>query len=296
MYRAIHLYFFILIFGLTACNTEKVIPNSLGKPGEINLVVGKNINSATVQFVKSHLETEVEFLAKAEKQFNIFTVPASSFKSIYKKHRNIILLNNSNENKLSKTTNKWAKNQLIYSINTNNDTTFLKQASQNIITAFNTIELKKVQQKLKFNSQSKLIAEQHQIEIKLPKHYTVTQNTKHNFWIRKESTETSFGIFGYYETSDLAINKRDSILKYNIPGPTPGSYMKTTPYTHLKNDSVCYGIWDLQNDFMGGPFIERTISIKNNTLKLYAYLYAPNKQKRELFRELEVIIKGVKVN
>jgi hypothetical protein len=57
------------------------------------------------------------------------------------------------------------------------------------------------------------------------------------------------------------------------------------------------GLWDLENDFMGGPFISYTfLDEKNNrVVTLDGYIYYPNETKRTHLRELEAIFHSLKM-
>jgi hypothetical protein len=52
------------------------------------------------------------------------------------------------------------------------------------------------------------------------------------------------------------------------------------------------GLWHVEGDFMGGPFLSYTFTDPrtNQIVTLYAYVYHPNKKKRDLLRQLESIL------
>jgi hypothetical protein len=56
------------------------------------------------------------------------------------------------------------------------------------------------------------------------------------------------------------------------------------------------GTWEMENDFMSGPFINYSIVDKPNKriLVVEGFCYAPSKEKRDLMFELEAIIKTIK--
>ena len=63
--------------------------------------------------------------------------------------------------------------------------------------------------------------------------------------------------------------------------------------------AVAYrGLWKMENDFMGGPFVHYTLLDKDQMriINLDAFVYAPKFNKREYLRELDAIIKGVQVS
>jgi hypothetical protein len=53
----------------------------------------------------------------------------------------------------------------------------------------------------------------------------------------------------------------------------------------------------MENDFMGGPFLHYTlVDEKNNrVIELDAFVFAPKFDKREYLRELEAIVKTVRI-
>jgi hypothetical protein len=56
------------------------------------------------------------------------------------------------------------------------------------------------------------------------------------------------------------------------------------------------GTWELNKDFMSGPFINYCIFDKpaDRILVVEGFCYAPSKSKRDLMLELEAIVKSVK--
>ena len=52
------------------------------------------------------------------------------------------------------------------------------------------------------------------------------------------------------------------------------------------------GLWRLEGDFMGGPFVNYTFvdEKRNKVITIDGYVYAPNKPKRDLMIQTETII------
>lgn len=286
--------FFILSLILFACNSKKILPEYTGKAGEIILVIENGISKKYTKSLKNILEREIDFLAQSEKQFNVFTVSENNFKGVYKKYRNVIFLKKSDKNNINLTENIWAKNQLVYTFSVNQNFDYLNTIKSNLTKISATInkkEISRLQTNYKTNSAINNTLKKYNIQLKIPQQYFIAKNNDSLFWLRKETKETSLGIIGYHNSFE-----RDSVLKYNIPGPSKGSYMKTKVFSKYKNTEVVRGIWELENDFMGGPFVERKIKTKSKILNVLGYVYAPNKNKRELLREVEAIITTINVN
>jgi hypothetical protein len=103
------------------------------------------------------------------------------------------------------------------------------------------------------------------------------------------------------------IKYRDSIGKKFIPGQFDNTYFKTEPQFEPVNKEIrlsgkktieSRGLWIVEGDYMGGPFISYTIEdIKNNRLLVVTgFSYTPSTKKRDFVFELESILKTVLVN
>ena len=100
-------------------------------------------------------------------------------------------------------------------------------------------------------------------------------------------------------TREQAIAKRDSMMKLNLPGESEGSYMKTAPYPAVAVDNhsektpdgirptELRGLWEMQGEAMGGPFVSLSTCYGDSTLVVEAFVYAPETEKRRMVRRLE---------
>ncbi len=57
------------------------------------------------------------------------------------------------------------------------------------------------------------------------------------------------------------------------------------------------GIWEMENDMMGGPFVSLVVhdAEKNELVFLDAFIFAPGEDKRNEMQKLEVVLTGVKI-
>jgi hypothetical protein len=138
---------------------------------------------------------------------------------------------------------------------------------------------------------------------------------KPNFvWLKKKIISGSSSLLVYQlplktiRTSTVSaaiLSMRDSIGKY-IQGTEPQTYMISetgyTPYFFKStlDHRLAYetrGTWQLQNDYMSGPFINYTIvdSINKRLVVLEGFCYSPSKEKRDVMHELEAIMHSVHV-
>jgi hypothetical protein len=101
---------------------------------------------------------------------------------------------------------------------------------------------------------------------------------------------------------------RNNVTMEYVSGPSKGSYMKVAdeyfePVVRQVTDfPVEYamemrGLWDVENDFMGGPFISYTFvdEYTNKVFTLDGYVYYPNEEKKNYVRELEAIFHSLRL-
>ena len=102
------------------------------------------------------------------------------------------------------------------------------------------------------------------------------------------------------------IEERNIFTKKYTKGPTEDSYMaiskmfKPVAYD-LKNNNMnvveLRGLWELENGFMGGPFISHSVydAKRGRIVTVDGYVYHPNQKKRVMMRQLEAIIYSMEI-
>ncbi len=106
--------------------------------------------------------------------------------------------------------------------------------------------------------------------------------------------------------TDALIAKRDLITKEFVHGPREDSYMTISPmYTpiafDLNKDGLdlveLRGLWELENGFMGGPFVSHSVydASRNRIVTVDGYIYYPNQKKRVKLKQLEAIIYSLEI-
>lgn len=107
--------------------------------------------------------------------------------------------------------------------------------------------------------------------------------------LEKEAVKSRFNSFGQNVSSDepntyAIINDVDlPILEYDRE--VSGNYTKEYR-----------GIWEMENDFMGGPFQSYALvnTTTNKLLSVDAFIYAPGKNKRDLMQQVDAIVNRIK--
>ncbi len=321
-------YLLFFIFYLPACNIndKPVLPSGSGKAGEIIVVIEKKYwNSQVGGLLKDCLAAQHIALPQPEPLFDLVNIPHSSFTGILKLHRNIILIDitgpvlSAAEVKESPSflvkNDLWASGQLAIKITAPDEDFVIAIINKNKETLpgyFIEIERERLMKdyaKIEENGITEKLLKNNQISLTVPKGFEIAKEAENFAWIRKETGETSQGILLYYYdyvdsncfTKERIISVRDSITRQYIPGPHEGSFMTTMheyPDTikEIKfNNSYAVevrGLWKVQGDFMGGPFLSYTVldERRNRVVTVDGYVYAPKFNKRNYLRQVEAIL------
>ena len=106
----------LLIFSCNLKNNNYLLRKGTGKLHEIIFVIDSHLwDSETGMIIKKNFSTDIEGLPQKEKLFKLIQINHKDFSSIYKTHKNIILVSlNDRANSLNK--DKWSTNQLYFEL------------------------------------------------------------------------------------------------------------------------------------------------------------------------------------
>lgn len=318
--------FLLMLLSSTSCMKKSgqiMHRNVTGKAGEMIVVMSKVAwDDKPGNLIRKSLAGAQTGLPQEEPLFDLIFVPHEGFKEIFLSTRNIVqvkispIIENSG---VIFANDVWAYPQATVQINARNNEEFEKLFTDNtsrIISYF----LKAEQNRLVMNYNKLFeksvyysLEKKYGIFLKVAPGFNITTEGKDFSWARFESPEISQAImiytFPYKSDSTFTLNylihKRDSFLKANVPGPTKGSFMATEMLTeptmtileHNGNYAAdIRGLWRVENDFMGGPFImlaELDVS-GQRVVVADGYVYAPGKDKRNLTRQVEAMVYSLK--
>jgi hypothetical protein len=294
--------------------------NTTGKAGETIVVIAKEYWEGKIGDTIAHYLLQPQLgLPQEEPILNVTDIPDDAFKA-FETSRNIILTKISatvKEPSITVQRDVYAKYQLIISIQAPDESSFIKifsEKSDKIIATILGTEKRRLmemysQKRYKNEAIFKYLKEKHNFTLNIPKDYKLVKDTSDFIWITYESPLTTQALIAYwypYEsdstfTTKYLLHKRDSVLRLHVPGPLPGSYMTTErlvpplvqPFTFNGNYTMeMRGLWRVQGDFMGGPFVSLTTLDASNkrVLTVEGFLYSPKYNKRDYLRQLEAII------
>lgn len=306
-------------------NSQVMQKNITGKASELVVVISKESWDGTPgKLIRETLAQSHVGLPQDEPLFDVIDVPHAAFKSIFKSTRNIVRTSislNVEIEGISFKDDVWAYPQATVMIQAKTAEKFVEILEQNkdkILSYFLaaererlTMNYKKFYEKGVFN----VLNDKFGVTMKVPPGFVIAEQEKDFIWYKYETPDISQGIilytFPYDSDSTFTVNylvsMRDKILKANVPGPTDASYMATEKrfeqthniFEHNGNyASEMRGLWRVENDFMGGPYISlaELDATNQRVVAAFGYVYAPSKNKRNFLRQVEAMIYSLKMN
>jgi hypothetical protein len=295
---------------------------SIGNTSEILVIVEneQQWEGSIGKAIRARLGREQYGLNQSEPVFHLAHIGKSSLSDLLKKHRNLLVVEIDKsipEAKIESKVDVWSKPQQIVQITAPDAEQFVRAFESNaelleqkyskterdrILTVFRTSTNKKAMKNLKNGFDLKMT---------IPREFYPAKTEQGFMWVRKEVEKYGQGILiisePYLDTAQFSnasiVSRLNRNMRQFVPGPTDGSFMKTDevyvpPRSMVISDFITdyavetTGLWQLENDFMGGPFLSYTfVDARNNTIvTLCGYVYQPNKRKRDLLRQLEAIM------
>ena len=309
--------FVMLLLVMGACSSGPVMRNSTGFAYEIVVVMNKaDWDAAAGKAIKAELTSDVPGLPQSEPAFKITYVTPDQFNGLLTYVRNIFVVN-INPSQYTKVSlksekNKYAKNQMVLVMSSPSAdaiTAYVAEHPRDIVDFFNKCETDRTISQLQKDYSSIVmdhVKRDFGIELKVPANMTYYRDTTGFFWASNNAktgrTDLIVYSFPYTDqntfTEAYLVAKRDSVLKVNLPGSFPNSYMTTETragltYTPTTVDGqycgVLRGLWRMEGDMMGGPFVSHArLDEKNNKVVVVeGFVFAPETDKRNFIRRIE---------
>lgn len=313
----------VITLSLTGCTKEMVLPKASGRPYEVLVVLDDKMwNAPAGRALFDILDTNVPGLPQDERSFHISQVEPKHLSDGMKIFRNIIMVNMDpaqfTQTRMRFTRDKYAIGQIVLTFNTPDEESlrkFCKAHRQEVVDFLTHTEMNRLIKELNVKY-SKTIYDlawsEFACKFYAPKEIQSYKKGVQFFWTSNNTASGLENICMYsypYEgpetfNKEYVLQKRDSVMKANLPGERPGMYMQTdTLHTDVKPISVhgkyaleIRGLWMIKEDkqanlwdSMGGPFVShsRVDTETNRVIVVEGFVYAPEKMKRGLMRRLE---------
>lgn len=246
--RTQHLFTFYLVGLLTlvSCNSSIVEKRATGLPYEILVVMTREVGDSEVgDLVKNQLKSPIAGLPQPEPAMRVTFVPTETFNGLLRYVRNILVVDIDPTKytmvSLNGFKDEWAKGQEVIKLcapSTRELVTYLTLHDSDIVNHFCAIEKDRRIKILKEHySQLAMDKVQEKFGMKLhaPDDMTYYKDTTDFLWVSNNAKTGRVDLivysFPYTDantfTQDYLVAKRDSVLKDNLPGAFPDSYMTT---------------------------------------------------------------------
>lgn len=288
--------------------------------------------------IRNVFQNYIPMLPQPEAAFTIMHYTPEQFSMILERHRNIIFIKINSALSRDQATlelfkDKYAKEQLVLEIESptiDEVNTLLQENASDLISIIDNKE--NVRLSWLFSAYPakpvmSLVKKRFDVSLIFPQGFEVAKDSANFMWIKREKSRNLSGNMYYiiqnlviYTTpfesensfEDISIlEARDGFVK-KIPGPSTGSYM-TTVYSFQEMDlfpigedvsidgeygRLLRGLWKMENDFMGGPFISLSAYDEKNKriITVEGDVFAPKFDKREYLREMEAILFSLRFN
>ncbi|HKK10028.1 MAG TPA: DUF4837 family protein [Bacteroidales bacterium] len=304
---------------------ERRLPNSVGASSEILVVMNEGLwKGDPGKTVREFFHQDVPALPQVEPRFSTANINLTALtRKMFKKHRNLFIVDIDEKYDAASISNKkdvWAVPQRYIRVNAPDLSTFLEAFNKNkdgFMQLFHNSEIRRVQRVFESGEdvtmQNKLMRNRG-ISLTIPRGFFIAKDLNQFMWIRKETREFSQALLihfeNYRETTQFdrgeIIRRRNQMTRDHVPGPTEGSYMRISDDVSPQMERTTFngdfavltrGLWEVENGFMGGPFMSYTFVDEKNSrlITLDSYVYAPGQEKRDKLLQLEAIMKTFKV-
>ncbi len=307
----------LIVILLTGCNggKGKRLPSSTGQPYEVVL------EGDTANIVSEILTEDVPALPQSEPLCNVISVKRGKAKGSYSTVRTRIVVDiDKRHEAFSAKTYKDANAtpQLVIRIRAKSAEQLRAMLydkdgqpngnAQKLRTLIDQSELQHLASTIKQNPEKQReVKRMFGIDMKIPLSMDASKKGKRFLWLSNNANTGMQNILVFRVKDDERRTKNkerrgkrkegrgkndtfaslqqqvDSILQKNMPGETDSMYM-TIPHIAER------GLWQMKGDAMGGPYVMRT----KGDIAVIAFVYAPEKKKRNLTKQLEAVLTTIK--
>ncbi len=314
----------IFLMNLISCQQSRQDLNikdaATGNAGEILvLMADESWKGDAGQALRDVFHEDLYTVPQVEFIFDLYQIPKSEFNGLNQRNRNVIIPQidpGLEYGELRMKSDVYSQPQTVIYIKAPDYPEFVKTVESNkkqLIEIFKKADRERLIPYLKKHQIEKYandIVEKYGVYFAVPRSYTFDVKKDNFAWLSYETRQTtqSFLVYRYPADStgkpslEYLIEKRNEILKENVPGARPGSYMSTETKYHypiltgrIVNNQECWvmeGLWKVENDFMGGSFISFTLVDEDTDefVTVEAFVYDPRGDIRDKIRRLEAVL------
>ena len=299
-------------------NRSFLVPMSSGNPYEVMVVADDSIwEGYAGRALDVVLNKPLKGLPQEESTFHVSRITPDNYDRITNLFRNIIIFKigrEYSEPRFRLLRDEFSSPQMIMTIqgpSVSEVSTFITEQTDFIIKFFSDEEINRAarefhdEHNIKF---AKKVKEMFGCEFYIPVDINKMKIGDNFIWASNDALTgiQNIVIYSYPYATEKVFRRgvyialRDSFMKDNIPGGKPNQYMATDKdHVDVKNITVrgefaqeARGLWHMENDAMGGPFVAHSMidTINNRVIVAEGFVYAPDKMKRTMIRRLEAAL------
>lgn len=321
-----------MLMGISSCKgttggssgTKAYTSTISGKQGDVLVVINNDYwNSTLGQMIRDSLTAEYPMLPQSEPYFRVSNVPHSGFTTMFQMQRNILRVDISpdNANKVTYRKNVWATPQCVVELKAETysqaEALFMKNAA-NIRSMIEGTERERI---ISNNERFSSPATEYEVQKifggspVFPKDTKIFKQTDNFIWLATTNTDyikKYIILYKYPVQKGVQMMGKENLVEENlkainsnIPGTREGSFMThskyidpTVQYLKYKDKALAEirGLWEVENDYMGGPFITHVLYSPDGKymIGIEGFVYAPKHDKIEHIRDVEAIVYSFK--
>lgn len=307
---------------LSSCGDEGQGVKSIGGAMEILVIAERPVWGGEVgDTLRSVLGDTLRIYNQPEPMFDLTFLPTQSYKGTNKRFRNLVVVNIGSEfpePSINAGYNVFANPQLLVEVTGSSEalvSAYISSQRKELQQIFEMAEMNRFVEQAKRSPAAELNARVKEIfgfDITIPSNYSFRNSGGGDFlWASFERPLSSQGIIIYsypytgredFEADSIIMKRNEFVAK--VPGPSDGSYMSTSvavvpevSYMRINGRfwAKTTGFWDVEGDFMGGPFVSfSTLDTENNRVVcIDEYVFYPNEDKRTYMKQLESFVLSV---
>jgi len=325
--KKISLLFTLIIALLTSCSkeaSESLMPEATGAPYDLYIVLPETLKESPLNdSLRAIFEHPMECTPNGDEYFYVSTILPEHFKRNIRTLGNVVIVNidpeNGSQPHVTMERDKYARNQVIvkmYGPDAQTLADSIMPLQEGLRNVFVKAEISRAMQRLSKDNaieQGDRLMKLQNVSMLIP--FAIKKSGKGAadstfFWVTDDYLDKQSHLVVYsvpYTDANIfslegAVAVRDSVMKANIEGGLPDSYMTTNkrivlPEYKALNVGGKYvgelrGMWRMENGLMAGPFVchMRLDELNKRVVFAEGFCYAPNDGKRRLIRNLEASI------
>ena len=312
----------VLLLTTISCQNKKSAPLVLSSNGNINtitVVMTDQLWAGTIgQAVRDMYAYPAEGLPQQEPLFDLKQIPPEVFTGFAQSSRSVLWIGIRDQTNIRIDKNTYAQPQTVAVFTAPTPTALTEiiiSQSDEVIKTFRTQEraerLRRIRKSTFVNHG---LDKKFGVTLTMPSAYKMHKENETTSWFQREIQKGHINLLVAtipYDENIVAdqnlekiITQHDSIGKAFVPGRLPNSHLITEkayePYIYSttfgkKPALEIRGTWEVQGDFMAGPFLQYIIYDKSNTrnILLEGFVFAPSTVKRDYVFEIETVLRSL---